>query len=338
MPRPFRILSIDGGGIRGIIPGTILVKLEAYLRVKIAKPDLKIGEVFDMVAGTSTGGILTCLYLCPSAADAARARFSAQEAVDLYLNWGDDIFQVPLFKKLSSAFGTLDEKYPAAALEKALQQYLGETKLSQFIKPCVITAYDIAMRQAIIFNAADNRKGDAPDYDYFARDVARATSAAPTYFEPANIQALSRDVHPLIDGGVFANNPSLCAIAEFLASDDGKNKTFRDVALLSLGTGGTEKGFSYSEAKNWGGIGWIKPVIDITLSGVSETVCYQLAHLFRGCGSEKQYLRIKPALVKSAPEMDNASLDNMTKLVADGENAYASLQTEIEAFADTFLV
>ncbi len=336
--KKFKILSIDGGGIRGIIPGTLLAKLETYLREQSGNADLKIADVFDMVAGTSTGGILTCLYLCPSAAAPDRPQFSASEAVDLYLNFGDDIFDIPIFKRISSAFGTLDEKYPAKELEKILLQYLGDTKLSQLVKPCVITAYDIAQREAVIFNSADNRAQDCPGRDFFVRDVARATSAAPTYFEPANIQALNREVRPLIDGGVFANNPALCAAAEFLASPEGKGKSFSDIAILSLGTGGTENRFSFSEAKNWGGIGWIKPVIDIALSGGAETVRYQLTQIFKGIGAPTQYLRIDPELTFAEPEMDNASLPNMDNLVRDGEKTFQENEAALKAFADEFLL
>src|SRR5207249_9528820 len=91
-----RILSIDGGGIRGIIPGQVLVALEAKIQEVTGDPNKRIADVFDMIAGTSTGGILTCLYLCPGQ-NGNRPRFSATDAVNLYLQNGDDIFDVSLF-------------------------------------------------------------------------------------------------------------------------------------------------------------------------------------------------------------------------------------------------
>src|SRR3954463_2427276 len=120
----FRVLSIDGGGIRGIIPGQILVNLERYLQAQSGNTALRIADCFDLIAGTSTGGILTCLYLLPDsvgprpAGTKPRPRFSAKDAVDLYLNYGDDIFQVPLFQRLRSLGGLADEKYSATVLEK----------------------------------------------------------------------------------------------------------------------------------------------------------------------------------------------------------------------------
>ena len=116
MAELMRILSIDGGGIRGIIPGQILVALEEKLKKHDA--NARIGDYFDFVAGTSTGGILTCLYLCPEAKNAKRPRFSAEEAVELYLERGDEIFDVSLRQRIRSVGGLADEKYSAAELKK----------------------------------------------------------------------------------------------------------------------------------------------------------------------------------------------------------------------------
>src|SRR5882724_3657300 len=131
------ILSIDGGGIRGIIPGQVLVALEQQLQQLSGDPNKRLADVFDMIAGTSTGGILACLYLSPDPA-IRRPKFSAAEAVDLYLQNGDDIFDVSVFKSILSVGGLADEKYSAAPLENVLQKYFGDLQLSQFLRPCLI--------------------------------------------------------------------------------------------------------------------------------------------------------------------------------------------------------
>jgi patatin-like phospholipase/acyl hydrolase len=335
-----RILSIDGGGIRGILPGQILVHLESYLQTQSGNPSLRLADCFDLIAGTSTGGILTCIYLLPDLSSRPvngkhRPKFSAQDAVDLYLNYGDDIFTVPLFKRIASLGGLTDERYPSTVIEKTLSQYFGDTRLSQLIRDCAITSYDIAEREVVVFNSRDNREGKRPDKEFFVRDVARATSAAPTYFEPANIIAGDRSVRPLIDGGVFANNPSLCAYAELATSAKG----IEDVALLSIGTGGVEKSFSYSETKNWGALGWVKPLIDITLSGVAEAVDFQLGKLYEAAGRSKQYVRINPKLgANTSADLDNATIPNMRRLREDGDKAYADNAQRLEAFANEYLL
>jgi len=88
MSKPFRILSIDGGGIRGILPGQLLVELEKKLQTISGNSSARIADYFDMIAGTSTGGILTCLYLYPDKKNPSRPLFTAKEAVDLYLENG----------------------------------------------------------------------------------------------------------------------------------------------------------------------------------------------------------------------------------------------------------
>ena len=331
-----RILSIDGGGIRGIIPGQVLVSLEHKLQQISGKPDLRIADAFDLIAGTSTGGILTCLYLCPDK-NTGKPKFSAPEAVDLYLQQGDNIFDVSIFRRIESLDGLAEAKYSADALEKALKDYLGDIKLSELLKPCLITAYDITRRQAQFFNSADIKtKGSG--WDYYLRDVARATSAAPTYFEPANISSLTRQVYPLIDGGVFANNPTMCACVEAFNSNPALKVS--DLHVLSVGTGEVDKSYHYSEAKNWGKIGWIGPVLDVMMSGASETVDYQMRKLFISAGRPDQYLRLQLDLQKYPDvdgAMDNASEENMRALERAGQKLAYDSDLALTAFAKTLV-
>ncbi len=341
-----RILSIDGGGIRGIVPGQVLVALEKKLQTLSRNPDFKIGEAFDLIAGTSTGGILACVYLSPDPEKRGKARFSAKQAVDLYLQNGDDIFDVSILKKIESLGGLTDEKYSAEPLEKVLRSYLGDLKLSELLKPCLITAYDIAQRQAKFFDSADlTIKGLTEGRDFYVRDVARATSAAPTYFEPANITSLDRKVFPLVDGGVFANNPAMCALVEAFSLDKDRDMTVQELQVLSLGTGEADTSYHYSEAKNWGKIAWVQPVLDIMMSGVAETVDYQLKLLFKSVGVPQNYVRIQLDIEqynrgharKVDDAMDNASIDNMAALAEAGESLAQQHDADLDRFARSLL-
>jgi patatin-like phospholipase/acyl hydrolase len=203
------VLSIDGGGIRGIIPGTILAELEEILQ-RQSNSDRKIGDYFDMIAGTSTGGILSCIYLIPD--DNGKAKYSAKEALDLYIKNGHTIFDRTFRQKIESLGGIVHEKYSEDHLYELLQNYFGDVTLDKLIRPSLITSYEITDRRAVFFTSADARKDKI--YNFYVRDVARATSAAPTYFPPAHIQSLNGQLFALIDGGVFANNPAMCAYAE----------------------------------------------------------------------------------------------------------------------------
>ena len=240
--KKIRILSIDGGGIRGILPGTILTYLEAAINKIDPKAPRKIGDYFDMIAGTSTGGILTCLYLMPDAN--GKAKYSATDALNLYLDHGESIFKRTLFQKVSSGGGIFHSKFPSTTLETLLEEYCGETTLADLIKPSLIPSYEMTDRKAVFFTSSD--AGEDPIYNFKVKDVARATAAAPTYFEPAHITSLSGQIWSLIDGGVFANNPALCAYAEarktpfstVLDDPEKPNSPFaKQMLIVTIGTG-----------------------------------------------------------------------------------------------------
>ncbi len=334
-----RILSIDGGGIRGILPGTILTYLEQQIRKLSKNPDARIGEYFDFVAGTSTGGILALIMLCPD--ENGGYRFSAKDALDLYLDQGDEIFDVSLVEKAKRLNGMLDERYSQKELERSLQTYFGRIKLSQTKKPCLITSYDLRNRKAHFFTSAD---ATSDMYDYFIKDVARATSAAPTYFEPAHIYSIFGTPHTLIDGGVFANNPALCAYSECRKTDfnaalktTGKpeNPTANEMMIVSIGTGSVKTPYYFKEFKDAGMIRWVQPLIDIMMSGNSETVDYQLRKIYgtlSGRNSE-DYYRLEPILQNASSAMDKADLGNLKALHEDGLLSVGKYEKELDEIA-----
>ncbi len=331
--KPFRILSIDGGGIRGIIPGQILVTIEEKLQKKTKNPKARIADHFDLIAGTSTGGILTIAYLCPHLDQPKRPKFNAQEVVNLYLERGDEIFNIPFMHKLRSGAGVLDEKYPSAELEDALNDYFGDTKLSQLLKPCLITSYDIKRRTGHFFTQHDAVKDTS--YDFYVKEAARATSAAPTYFEASKIKSMTNITYPLIDGGVFVNNPTLCAYAE---AHNKFNKTAKEMVILSLGTGCVRNAYDFNEAKNWGAVQWIKPIIDIMMSGVADVVDYQIKQMYSAVKAPQQYLRINTEMpIDVSPDMDNASQQNLLALKALGTETAQKFSKDIDGFLD-FLI
>ena len=163
-----KILSIDGGGIRGLIPALILQEIET----QTGKP---IYKLFDLIVGTSTGGILAIGLTKPGNV------FSAKELVSLYRNQGGEIFTRSLWKYASSVGGVFDERYNEDSLEEILKERFGETELKATRRDIIITSYDIEKRKPYLFKSS---KAKNPGRNHLLRDVARATSAAPTYFEP----------------------------------------------------------------------------------------------------------------------------------------------------------
>jgi patatin-like phospholipase/acyl hydrolase len=328
------ILSIDGGGIRGIIPGQILLHTEKLLQEISGDSDRRIADHFDLIAGTSTGGILACAYLIPD--ENGRPRYKAPEVVDIYFERGQEIFTNTLMHRIKSLGGVLDEKYKSIGLEKSLKDYFGDTKLHELLKPTLITAYDIRRRQAKFFAQQDAHK---PMSNFFVRDVTRATASAPGYFQVANIRSMDKKYYPLIDGGVFANNPAMCAYAEVRKASKREKDTVAaaEMAVLSLGTGYACNSYKHKDAEHWGLAEWMVPLVDIMMSGVSETVDFQLCQLFDTTGKPEQYVRINGELKGQDDSMDNVDPENFKALEKFGNTLFKTNKKKIKDFLEMTL-
>ncbi|MCW3013021.1 MAG: Patatin [Solirubrobacterales bacterium] len=307
-----RVLSIDGGGIRGIIPAIVLAEVEARAQRPIA-------GLFDLVAGTSTGGILACGLTVPQAVPAA-------ELVDLYLTRGPEIFRRPLWQRVTSAEGLVDARHDPAALQRVLADYLGTARLADATTCLLATGYDLESREPYFFKSW--RVADEPERDLLMVTVAQATAAAPTYFPPVQ-------VHPpgggpslaLIDGGVFANNPAMCAYAEAARLAPGE-----PVTLVSLGTGEQTHPLRFAQAQHWGLVEWARPIIDVVFDGIADTIDYQLRHLL-GDG----YTRLQCRLDDASDALDDASERNLRKLVAQAQELVTDKDAELDAVCTALL-
>lgn len=257
-----------------------------------------------------------------------KSKIQAQEAVDLYLNQGAEIFDRTSIQRVLNPNGLLDEIYNAFPLENLLVEYFSDLKLSQLVKPCIIPAYDIDNRSSHFFAQHDYTKYGAGK-DFLVRDVCRATSAAPTYFETALVKSISGVSYPLVDGGVFANNPTLCAYSEVRNAVD--NPTAADMFIVSIGTGSQHASYKYEQAKDWGKIGWIQPVIDIMMAGASETTNYHLEKMYSAVQKEGNYTRIQPARMGNASlDMDNVSKQNLQALAEVGIKTSEDCSAELD--------
>jgi patatin-like phospholipase/acyl hydrolase len=300
-----RILSIDGGGIRGMIPALVLAELEQ----RAGKP---VAELFDLVAGTSTGGILACGLTIPG--DGGRPRYAANQLIALYEQEGPNIFDRSLLRRVLTLDGIIDERYPSGPLEGILQRYFGNARLREALTRVLVTAYEIERRTPWFFRS-ERAQADAA-YDFTMADVAHATSAAPTYFEPAKLAAPGApgDYFALVDGGVFAVNPGMCAWAEARALE-----LPQETVVLSLGTGSLIRRIPYDDAKDWGLIQWARPILDVVFDGSSDTVDYQLVQLL----GEDHHFRLQTTLETASDDMDDASEENLRNLRLEGENLIA---------------
>lgn len=321
-PVMIKILAIDGGGVRGIIPAMVLAEIERRTQKPIAK-------IFNLIAGTSTGGILA-LGLTTPAPDGL-PKFSATEGIKFYTENTPEIFRFSLAQQLASLNGLIEEKYSASRLEQILKELYGTALLSESLTNVIVTSYDIERREAFFFKS-HHAKLDSND-DFFIRDIARATSAAPAIFEPAVIQNYTNSTnYALIDGGVYANNPAMCAFAEArgLFKDDSK------FMLVSLGTGEMTTAISYKQAKGWGTAQWLIPILSVISDGVSDTVNYQLRKLLPAIDQPlERYYRLQLTL-SMGDALDNASPANLAALqqlardwITDHNDMLASITSQL---------
>jgi len=286
-----KVLAIDGGGIRGLIPALVLAEIERRTQRRVA-------ELVDLIAGTSTGGILACALGKPDPLPAA-------EIASLYEEEGPRIFDRSLLKKITSLGGYLDERYDDTGLRRALERYLGDTPMTAATVPLLLTAYDTEARAIHLLRSEGGNSGAA------MVDAAHATSAAPTYFEPVRLGNAT-----LIDGGVFAINPSLCAYAEVSGRLD---------LLLSLGTGEHTRRLPHDEIEGWGQLEWARPLIDVVFDGGQDAVDHQLRALLAD-----RYVRLQTRLTEASDDLDDASGDNLARLRREAERLIAARDADID--------
>lgn len=310
------ILSIDGGGIRGLIPAIILTELTKRLAAR-GKTD-PLHKYFDLIAGTSTGGIIAAGLAAPAPGQPSDPAMTPEGLRDLYLKDGPTIFARERFRSLREAFrdfnykAVVQEKYDADPLEDLLDQYLGNATLHDALTNVLITAYDIRNRSSLYLRGGPDLNALSPENYYFYA-AARSTSAAPTYFEPEPVTAIGSQVsRVLVDGGVFANQPAMCAYSQAckLGWDPSK------LEMLSLGTGYQTRQFKFDEAKDWGPINWINPakgapILSILMHGQADSTDWQMQQIM---GTRFTRLDANLSHGNVNDDLDDASKRNLRNL------------------------
>ena len=270
----FRILAVDGGGMRGLIPARVIENLERRLQAG-AGPDARVADYFHMFAGTSTGGLVALSLTVPDLPSRPdRPRISAGDLAGLYTSDGGRIFHRSLWRKLRTLWAFIAPKYGLGPLEAAVERNLGtEAKIADALRELVVVAYDMTDREPYFFKRWRAREDGARNRPL--TDAALATSAAPTYFPSHEV-----DGHALVDGGVFAANPTIAAIVEALKrrTEEPQGLAPDDLLVVSIGTGHHETEYSQSEVSRWGKLGWIlpkdgePPILATVLGGSSDGV------------------------------------------------------------------
>jgi len=305
MSNVIKILSIDGGGIRGIIPAMVLAEIER-------RTGKHTCDLFDLIAGTSTGGIIALALAMPG--DDGKPRYQAQDLVALYEKKGEKIFSRSIWHTIEAVGNIKGVKYTSEGIETVLDEVFGETSLKDALTGVVVTSYDIERQEPFLFKSMKADRDTSKNFPM--RLAARATSAAPTFFEPLRLETLDPGQYrALIDGLVFASNPALVGFVE------AKNMFPQRNAFLmaSLGTGESPSRFIYDDVKHWGVVQWTEPILDIVLHGISTAVDYQIRQLLPPQDDGTRYYRFQAHLDTANEPMDNFEPSNIRtiKLIAE---------------------
>lgn len=302
-------------------------------------PDARVADYFDVVTGTSTGGLLTAMITAPD--EKQRPLFSAKDIIDFYLQNCPKIFPqgsgfLSSVRKLAGAI--MGPKYDGKYLHSKVKDLLKDIKLSQTLTNVIIPAFDIKLLQPIIFSSFEARL--EPLKDAHVADICISTSAAPTflpahYFETQDSNGNTRSYN-LIDGGVAANNPTLVAMSQikkemFLMNQDFhsyKPIDYHNFIIISIGTGAAkvEKKFSAHLASKWGILQWLyhggsTPLIDSFSHASADIVDVHMSSVFQSLHCEQNYLRIQDeTLMGQASSVDVSTKENLLELVKIGES------------------
>jgi predicted acylesterase/phospholipase RssA len=308
-----KILSIDAGGVRGIIPATILAEVEA----RTGQP---VCSLFDFLAGTSSGGMLVLALNCPATSGCARPLRSAKEVASLFHEWGNRAFGDKLSKKVQ----TIAEITSENGIEDMFREYFGDALLSDSIKPTIVTAFDLTTAQPFFLNSAKavRNVGD----DFLMWQAARATTAVPPYFSPLRLSISHMPFRRareacLVDGSLFASNPAMCALAEARSLFPGED----DFLLISLGCGEARHAFLPVALRQNR-----RRIFDYSSTAQSACVEYQM----RAFLPRQRYIRIQAELEPGFDRIDDASEKNLLALQRKARETIAGHQDVLDQLVD----
>jgi len=325
-----RILSIDGGGIKGIVPAVVLLHLEKLLQDLSNNPSSRIHDYFDLFSGASTGAIIIAGLLSPD--NHNRPKYSSEEILDLYLNNGQIIFNSSLFQEIKSVSGIVNVKYDPEGLESVFEKYFGKSELKDLLKPSLIPVYDLSRGKNYFFR--QQKALTSPRHNYYVKDLLRGATSALTFFPPSQISTVNDQEHRcFIDGGVFANNPALSAYAEFRYHNSKLHA--KDTMMLSLGTGRKTTNLDCKVTANWGAAEWLYQGSYLTSNAVSSASDYQLNAVY---GNQSNYLRLDSTFDDNQnSSMDNTDKDYLDYLISLGESIVRDKRSEINAFVEELI-
>jgi patatin-like phospholipase/acyl hydrolase len=300
MGKEFKILSIDGGGIKGLYSACVINQIEE-------KYNCQMADYFDMICGTSTGGLIAL---------ALSTKRKAEEVADFYAEKGNQIF--PYNSQLARFYGFLKQtfwggKYSDKTLKKVIEEFIGaNTIMNDASTLLCIPSFNLTHGQPIVFKYPHKEGGFTRDGSLKMVDVALATSAAPTYFPIAELD-YPQIKGLFVDGGVWSNNPTLCGLLEALTYFVGDDKEFSSYSILSISSITSSSGRRMEINKHKSFLGWRDKLFQTPLDGQNFFADFFTEKMVNHTTAKGTYMRIPSPIQLSKEHIKDIELDKAGK-------------------------
>lgn len=304
----YKILSLDGGGIRGVMTARILQEIEQQIQESKGQ---SLQEYFDLIAGTSTGSLITAALV---------SGMDSNQVINLYKNETLEIFPYqtrwsPKRLPLIAKYGISAPKFSNHGLINVMQRYLVKNqlpiKIKDVVKPNIlIVAYNMYEDEPSFFVNQDSQwYSDIPLWE-----ICVSSASAPTYFPPYELKSQDKS-YPYTDGGVAANNPTLAAVGYAIKL----GHKLEEISVISIGTGETTNSYKFEQVVEWGLSEWAIPLFSLILNGqagADNLVAQQIL----GITNAKGYLRLQLKLTGTNNAIDDARPENIQRLITISES------------------
>ncbi|NLK69741.1 MAG: patatin [Clostridiaceae bacterium] len=324
------ILSIDGGGIRGIIPAVFLSELKKTLEKNgVTEP---FHQIFDLIAGTSTGGLISLALTVPiyqkdggELYDKAGG-IAAEQLPVLYKMLANKVFPGNKNRVRKTIRQVFTSKYSSIPFHNVLRGLFKNCTVKEALTNLLLTTFNMETMQPVFIKKRPLAAGGDTDPNFYMADAALSTAAVPTYFPPGYVNSIGdiTNSYCLIDGGIFCINPAMSALTE-------ARKIFprSEYIILSLGTGQQKEEYKTEKIRNWGFFNWIAPWLGLPLiTAIGEGQRISTNHMLNKLPQVK-LIRSDIYLDKNAG-IDDGGAENLEYLTAKGIEMWNANKSEID--------
>lgn len=325
--RPVRVLSLDAGGIRGILELHVLTELER----QTGKP---VSQLFDLVVGSSTGAVIGASLLVPEEGDTPK--YSAQDLLDNYVEQIRLFTDMPWYHSILTLGGWIGPRYPTAHGRAWVVDQFGQATLAELQGQLVIATVDLdtLSPRVIPSRQVPGVSGHERARNFFVGDVVLAATAAPPIIPPMLLRDVKGQAEYIsADGALFAHNPATLAVGEAIRRFPG-----RPIILMSLGTGSVDQGINGEQASAWGMVQWAM-VTDSLMIDPRSKFSDQILQVVAGREGNHlmNYLRINPTIPEDLHATLLYSPDAVARLDGIGRESVQAHAEDIKVFSEKLL-